>query len=155
VELESGDLAIEYHEAVHIGMATALPEGLVAPVIRNADHLNLSAVTAERKRLALAARQGRLAAEELSGATFTVSNLGSFGIHAFTAIINPPEAAILAVGRMADRVLARGGKPVVRPTLYLNLTVDHRLVDGATAAKFLTDLQVHLEFQERLASLIG
>jgi pyruvate dehydrogenase E2 component (dihydrolipoamide acetyltransferase) len=109
-------------------------------VIRNADRLGLAEIAAARADLVARAQAGKLAVTELQGGTFTISNLGMFGIDQFSAIINPPQAAILAVGRIADRVVAVDGKPKVRPMMTLNLSSDHRVVDGARAARFLDHL---------------
>jgi pyruvate dehydrogenase E2 component (dihydrolipoamide acetyltransferase) len=107
------------------------------PVIRDADRLGLEEIAKARADLVARAQAGKLSVDELQGGTFTISNLGMFGIDQFSAIINPPQAAILAVGRIADRVVAVDGKAKVRPMLTLNLSSGHRVVDGARAARFL------------------
>jgi pyruvate dehydrogenase E2 component (dihydrolipoamide acetyltransferase) len=125
---------------VNVGIAVALDDGLMVPVVHDADDLELHEVAARRKQLVEAARSGRLRPEDVSGGTFTVSNLGMYGVDAFAAIVNPPQAAILAVGRITDRVIPVAGKPEVRSTLVLCLSFDHRVVDGARGAQFLDTL---------------
>ncbi len=132
-------------DAIHVGIALALDDGLLVPVLRDADKKDLSELAREREQLEQHARAGKLAEHESSGAIFTVSNLGTLGVDRFTAIVNPPEAAILAVGRVADRVIAREGSSAVRPVATLTLSVDHRVADGATAARFLTAVAERLE----------
>lgn len=131
--------------AVGVGLAVALDDGLVVPVIHDADKLDVPALAARREDLVSRAREGRLEAGDVQGGTFTLSNLGMYGIDAFTAIINPPQAAILAVGRIADRVVAVGGLPAVRPVLTLTLSCDHRVVDGARGSAFLQALAETIE----------
>jgi pyruvate dehydrogenase E2 component (dihydrolipoamide acetyltransferase) len=131
------DGRIVANEGVHVGLAVAVEDGLLVPVIRNADRLGLEEIAQARADLVARAQAGKLGVNELQGGTFTISNLGMFGIDQFSAIINPPQAAILAVGRIADRVVAVDGKAKVRPMLTLNLSADHRVVDGARAARFL------------------
>ncbi|HZA81504.1 MAG TPA: dihydrolipoamide acetyltransferase family protein [Actinomycetes bacterium] len=134
------------HKRVHVGIAVAVSGGLVVPVIRDADHKTLTQVAREARELAGRARAGRLAAGEMGGGTFTVSNLGMFGIDQFTAVINPPEAAILAVGAaLAEPVVGDGGAVVVRRRMRLTLSIDHRALDGATGAQFLAQLKTTLE----------
>lgn len=135
---------------VHIGLAVAVEDGLLVPVIRDADRLGLAQIAERRADLVARAQAGKLGVDELQGGTFTISNLGMFGIDQFSAIINPPQAAILAVGRIADRVVAVDGKPKVRPMMTLNLSSDHRVVDGARAARFLDHLARALEDPMRL-----
>jgi pyruvate dehydrogenase E2 component (dihydrolipoamide acetyltransferase) len=120
--------------AIHVGFAAALENGLVVPVVRDADQKGLSEIAQER------GRAGRLRPEDIADGSFTISNLGMYGVDAFNAIINGSQASILAVGRVAERVVARGGQPVVRPTIILSLSCDHRAVDGAHAAEFLDTL---------------
>jgi pyruvate dehydrogenase E2 component (dihydrolipoamide acetyltransferase) len=139
------DDRIRYHAEVHIGMAVAIEDGLITPVIRNADRKGLLEITAESKALAERARARRLAPEEYTGATFSVSNLGMFDIDEFTAIINPPEAGILAVGRIAQRPVVVDGAVVARRTMRVTMSCDHRVVDGATGAKFLQTVKLMLE----------
>jgi pyruvate dehydrogenase E2 component (dihydrolipoamide acetyltransferase) len=134
------------HKRVHVGIAVAVSGGLVVPVIRDADHKTLTQVAREARELAGRARAGRLAAGEMGGGTFTVSNLGMFGIDQFTAVINPPEAAILAVGAaLAEPVAGAAGAVVVRRRMRLTLSIDHRALDGATGAQFLAQLKTTLE----------
>jgi pyruvate dehydrogenase E2 component (dihydrolipoyllysine-residue acetyltransferase) len=125
---------------VNVGIAVAIDDGLVAPVVHGADGLDLRKLAARRNELVEAARSGRLRPEDVSGGTFTVSNLGMYGVDAFAAIVNPPQAAILAVGRITDRVIPVAGKAEVRPTLMVCLSFDHRVVDGARGAQFLDTL---------------
>jgi len=128
-----------------VGIAVALDDGLLVPVLRDADRKDLAALARDRQELERAAHAGKLRAEALTGGVFTVSNLGTLGVDRFTAIINPPEAAILAVGRVSERVVAREGAPAVRPIATLTLSVDHRVADSATAARFLADVADRLE----------
>ncbi len=136
--------AIVVGEGAHVGIAVALDEGLIVPVVRNADRKDLATLRREREALEAGARSGKLPADAIGDATLTVSNLGTFGVDRFTAIVNPPEAAILAVGRVAERVVARDGAPAVRPVVTLTLSVDHRVADGAEGARFLADVVKHL-----------
>jgi pyruvate dehydrogenase E2 component (dihydrolipoamide acetyltransferase) len=131
---------IRRNEAVNIAVAVAVSEGVVAPVIRDADRTALSDIAARRRDLTERARAGRLHPADLTDGTFTISNLGMYGVDTFSAIVTPPQAAILAVGAIADRVVAVDGSPAVRPTITLTLSSDHRVVDGAKAAAFLRDL---------------
>jgi pyruvate dehydrogenase E2 component (dihydrolipoamide acetyltransferase) len=133
-------------DEVNIGVATAIDAGLIVPVVHGADRLGMRAIAARLADLTARAREGRLKLEDLQGGTFTVSNLGMFGIDRFTAILNPPQAAILAVGRVVKRaVVAEDDSLVVRPTSTLTLTADHRVLDGASAARFLQTIQRALE----------
>jgi pyruvate dehydrogenase E2 component (dihydrolipoyllysine-residue acetyltransferase) len=132
-------------DGIHIGIAVALDDGLLVPVLRDADTKELEVISRERASLQEGARAGKLPVDALVGAVFTISNLGQQGVDRFTAIVNPPEAAILAVGRVRDLVVARGGSAVVAPVVTLTLSVDHRVVDGAPAAAFLADLVRRLE----------
>jgi pyruvate dehydrogenase E2 component (dihydrolipoamide acetyltransferase) len=133
------------HRRIHIGVAVALPDGLIVPVIRDADTLTITQISAQTRDLATRARAGKLKPEEFSGSTFSVSNLGMFGVDQFTAVINPPEAAILAVGATKQEPVVRDGAVVVGNTMRVTLSIDHRALDGATAAKFLADLVGLLE----------
>lgn len=137
--------ALVLSEAVHVGVAVALADGLIVPVIRDADRKGLGALAREREALEAGARAGKLPADALSGAVFTVSNLGPQGVDRFTALVNPPEASILALGRIADRVVVADGAPAVRKVATLTLSVDHRVADGADAARFLADVVGGLE----------
>jgi len=139
------DDRVRYYGDVHVGMAVAVEDGLITPVIRFADRKGLLEIAAEAKSLAERARARKLQPEEYSGATFSVSNLGMFDIDEFTAVINPPEAGILAVGRIAQRPVVDGGALAVRRTMRVTMSCDHRVVDGATGAKFLQTLKLMLE----------
>ena len=136
---------------INVGLAVALPDGLVVPVIHRADTLDLAGVARRRSELVAAARAGRLAPADLADGTFTITNLGMFGVDRFTAILNPPQAAILAVGRIAERVIAVGGNSVVAPMVSLTLTGDHRAIDGARLAAYLTTLAQLVEEPALLA----
>jgi pyruvate dehydrogenase E2 component (dihydrolipoamide acetyltransferase) len=138
------DEGIVVAEAVHMGVAVALQEGLIVPVIRDAGTRPLSEIARERARLAEKAQAGTLSLEEVEGGTFTISNLGAYGADAFTPIVNPPQCAILGVGRIVDRPAAVNGQVTVCPTVWLSLTFDHRIVDGAPAAQFLRELAERL-----------
>lgn len=143
---------ISYWNTANIGMAVALDDGLIVPVIHNAERLSLQAIQQEVDRLADLARQGKLTLDQVSGGTFTISNMGMFGVDRFTAIINPPQVAILAVGRIVQQFVPdQEGKPVLKPMLNLMLSADHRVVDGAHAAYFLRDLREALETPAMLA----
>lgn len=135
----TGD-AIRPNADVNISLAMAVNEGVVAPVIPRADRAGLGAIAVRRRELAERARANKLRPSDLAGGTFTISNLGMFDVDAFTAIITSPQAAILAVGRIADRVVAVEGQPAVRPVLTLTLASDHRVIDGARAAEFMRDV---------------
>ena len=137
--------AIRLNPDVNISLAIAVPEGVVGAVIPNASTAALAEIATQRKDLAERAKSGRLRPTDITGGTFTISNLGMFGIDAFSAIITPPQAAVLAVGRIADRVVAVNGQPAIRPTMTITLSSDHRVVDGAQAAAFLNDLAEALE----------
>ena len=132
---------IRYFNRVHIGMAVATDDGLIVPVIWDADRKRMSEISRESKELAKRARERRLKPEEFTGSTFSVSNLGMFGIDQFTAIINPPEAAILAIGSGEDKLVVIDGEPVVRKRLRVTMSCDHRIIDGAVGAKFLQALR--------------
>lgn len=144
-----GDKVIRYGQ-VNVGIAVAVEAGLIVPVLRDADHKSLAEIAAESRDMAERARAGRLTPDELNGGTFTISNLGMFGIEHFTAVINPPQAAILAVGGARDEPVARDGEVTVQPTMRLTMTSDHRLLDGAISAAFLSDLVALLERPLRL-----
>ena len=131
------DGAIFQHGGIDIGLAVAIDDGLVVPVLRGADTLTLADIAARREDLVTRAQAGRLRPADIQGGGFTISNLGMYGVDAFSAIVNPPQAAILAVGRIVERVMAVGGQPAVRPTMVLTLSCDHRALDGARAAQFL------------------
>ena len=125
---------------VHVGLAVALDEGLVVPVVHNADQKSLAEIARERARLVDRARANQLISAEISGGTFTITNLGAYDVVAFTPIVNPPEVAILGVGRIVDKVVVYQGKVAQRSMMTLSLSFDHRLVDGAPAAAFLQQI---------------
>jgi pyruvate dehydrogenase E2 component (dihydrolipoamide acetyltransferase) len=133
------------HRRVNIGIAVAVPEGLVVPVVKDADEKPLLEMSAEAHALAAKAREGKLSLDDMSGGTFTLSNLGMFGIDHFTAVLNPPQAAILAVGAAKPEPVVRDGQIAVATTMRLTLSIDHRALDGATAARFLSELRGLLE----------
>lgn len=135
---------------INIGLAVAVEDGLLVPVIYQADTLGLNEIAAKRRTLVLKAQTNKLSPDEMSGGTFTISNLGMYGVDQFKAIVNPPQAAILAVGRIADRVVPVNGQPAVRPMLTLSLSCDHRVVDGARGAQFLQTLAELIESPLRL-----
>jgi len=136
---------IRYWNEVHIGMAVAIEDGLITPVIRNADLKSLREIGAESRELSGRARSRRLKPEEYTGATFSVSNLGMFDIDQFTAVINPPEAGIVAIGSIVAKAVPDGDRVVVRRRLRLTMSCDHRVIDGATGAVFLKTLKQMLE----------
>ncbi|MDR7484679.1 MAG: dihydrolipoamide acetyltransferase family protein [Armatimonadota bacterium] len=142
---------IVFHEAIHIGVAVATEAGLVVPVIHDAGRLSVAEIARRRAELVERARAGRLRPDDIQGGTFTISNLGMYGVDAFVAIINPPQAAILAVGRIAGRVVPVDGQPAVRPMMLLCLSCDHRVVDGVRGAQFLAAL---VDLIEEPASLV-
>jgi pyruvate dehydrogenase E2 component (dihydrolipoamide acetyltransferase) len=136
---------IRLYPEINVGLATAVDEGLVVPVIKGADGLSLTEIALARREMAEKATAGKLALEEVTGGTFTLTNLGMLGVDVFQAIINPPQSAILATGRIAERPVVEDGKVVAGPTIHLTLSVDHRVLDGATAARFLQDLVTLIE----------
>jgi len=136
---------IRYHNRVHLGMAVATNDGLIVPVIFDADTKRMSEISAEAKELAKLARDRKLKPEQYTGSTFSVSNLGMYGIDQFTAIINPPEVGIIAVGTAMDRVVSENGEFKVRKHLRLTMSCDHRAVDGAVGAQFLQTLRRLIE----------
>ncbi|MBB5155830.1 dihydrolipoamide acetyltransferase family protein [Saccharopolyspora phatthalungensis] len=140
----AGDKMLQ-HKRIHLGVAVAIENGLVVPVIRDADRKSVSEIAAESREKAGRAREGKLKLDEMSGGTFSISNLGMFGIEQFSAVINPPEAAILAVGAARDEVQVRDGEFVARKILRVTLSADHRAVDGAVGAAFLQQLTGLLE----------
>ena len=137
--------SVRWHASVHLGLATSRPDGLVVPVIRDAQKLTLVELHQAAKALAARARDGKLLPEEMSGSTFTVSNMGMLNVENFTAIINPGESAILAVSSTLPTPVARDGNVVVRPIMKITLASDHRLVDGAMAARFVNAIKTKLE----------
>jgi pyruvate dehydrogenase E2 component (dihydrolipoamide acetyltransferase) len=138
------------HRRVNIGIAVAVPDGLVVPVVKDADKKSLAEIASEARALAGRAREGKLALEDISGGTFTVSNLGMFGIDQFTAVLNPPQAAILAVGAAKAEPVVREGELAISTVMRLTLSIDHRVLDGATGAVFLGDLTELLEHPLRI-----
>lgn len=145
----AGD-SVRRHRRVHVGVAVAVESGLLVPVVHDADRMSVSEIAARTRDLSAKARERKLRPEEMSGGTFTVSNLGMFGIEQFTAVINPPEAAILAVGAATEELRPRDGAPVVRSVMRVTMSCDHRVVDGATGARFLQTLTALLEAPLRI-----
>jgi pyruvate dehydrogenase E2 component (dihydrolipoamide acetyltransferase) len=139
------DQGVEMYSDINIGIAVALEEGLIVPVIRNADRLSLQELTKQGRELADKAQKKKLFPLDYEGGTFTVSNLGMFGVDSFVAIINPPQCAILAVGQVAPRVVPHSEGIAVRPIMTMSLSADHRVVDGAIAARFLHEIKRLLE----------
>lgn len=139
------DKVIRYYERADIGVAVAIEDGLITPVVRSADQKSLSQIAAEVRELAERARIRKLKPEEYTGATFSVSNLGMFGIDEFTAIINPPEGGILAVGAMSPKPVVRENEIVIRQMMRVTMSCDHRIIDGATGARFLQTFKKILE----------
>jgi len=131
---------VRLHQEINIALAMAVDDGVVAPVIPNADRTNLREIAVQRREMTERARAGRLRPSDIAGATFTISNLGMYQVDAFSAIISPPQAAILAVGSITDRVVPVDGRPAIRPMMTLTLSCDHRVVDGARAAVFLNEV---------------
>jgi pyruvate dehydrogenase E2 component (dihydrolipoamide acetyltransferase) len=136
---------VRYYEQADIGVAVAIEDGLITPVVRAADQKSLSQIAAEVRELAERARSKRLKPEEYTGATFSISNLGMFGIDEFTAVINPPEGAILAVGAMTAKPVVRENEIVIRQMMRVTMSCDHRVIDGATGARFLQTFKKILE----------
>ena len=132
-------------QEIHLGLAVAIEEGLVVPIIHRPDKLNLGEIARQRRELVAKAQAGKLRPADLSGGTFTISNLGMYHVDAFNAIINQPQAAILAVGRIAERVVPINGQPAVQPMMVLTLSCDHRAVDGARGAQFLDTVANYVE----------
>jgi pyruvate dehydrogenase E2 component (dihydrolipoamide acetyltransferase) len=139
------DKTIRFYEQADIGVAVAVEEGLITPVVRGANLKGFAEISREVKELAKRAKERKLQPEEYTGATFSISNLGMFGIKEFTAIINPPEAAIIAVGGANPSAVVREGEIVVRNMMSVTMSCDHRVVDGATGAKFLQTFKQFLE----------
>ncbi len=144
-----GDHILQFDTA-DVGIAVAIEDGLITPVIRDADQKGLAQISAESREMAERARNRRLKPEEYTGGSITLSNLGMFGIDAFIAVINPPQAAIIAVGAVADKVVVRDGQMVVRKMMSATLSGDHRVIDGATGAVYLKELKELLEHPLRL-----
>ena len=145
----AGD-AVVYRSEIYIGLAVALDDGLIVPVVRSADRLGLREIARESARLIEAARGKRLTPDEFEGGCFTISNLGMYGVDSFCAVINPGEAAILGLGRIAERVVARDGWMQVRPMMTMTLSGDHRAIDGTLAAQFMARIKELLENPDEL-----
>jgi len=144
--------AILVHKRIDISVAVAVPEGLVTPVVRNADQKSVVAIGQEVRELAGRAKAKKLKAEEMQDGTFSISNLGMFGIDAFAAVINPPEGAILAIGKVREEPVVRDGQVVAGKKLAMTLSCDHRVVDGAVGATFLAELRSLLEHPMRIVT---
>ena len=136
---------IRRYNTVHLGVAVAIEDGLITPIVRNAETKGIAHISQEVRALAGRAREKKLQPDEYTGATFSVSNLGMFGIHEFTAIINPPEAGILAVGGVEDTPVVVDGEVVVRPRMRVTMSCDHRVIDGAQGSRYLQTLKRMLE----------
>ena len=136
---------VRHFNRVHVAMAVAIPEGLITPVIFDADRKSIGQISAEAKQLAGLARQRKLTPEQYTGSTFSVSNLGMFGIEHFTAIINPPEAGILAIGGVEPKAVVVDGQVIVRQRMRVTMSCDHRVIDGASGAKFLLAVKRYFE----------
>ena len=139
------DGALEVHAEVNLGMAVSVDDGLIVPVLRRADARSLEDIAAEARRLVALTKQGRFASDDLSGGTFTVSNMGMLDLESFTAVINPPQAAILAVGSIKPRAVVRNGAVVAAHTMFVTVSCDHRIIDGVMAGRFLEELKTLLE----------
>jgi pyruvate dehydrogenase E2 component (dihydrolipoamide acetyltransferase) len=145
VNVQYADDALLRFPTANVGIAVAAPQGLIVPVLRSVERLSLAEVAGARADAVARAREGKLTTQDLEDGTFTISNLGMFGVEQFVAVLNPPQAAILAVGAATDTPVARDGHVVVRPMLTLTLTVDHRAVDGAEGADFLRTVKQFVE----------
>ncbi len=143
ISLEGNEIV--QHDAVHIGLAVALEDGLLVPVIKDADQKGLAELTADCKSAGQKAKSGKLKPDEMSGGTFTISNLGMYAVDTFNPVINQPESAILGIGRINEKPVGVDGQIVLRPMMGVSLSFDHRVIDGAPAAAFLTDLKAILE----------
>ena len=139
------DKTIRFYEDADVGVAVAIEDGLITPIVRGANRKGISEISKEIKEMAGRARDKKLQPEEYTGATFSISNLGMFGIEQFTAIINPPEAAIFAIGSAVPKAVVRDGEIVVRNVMNVTMSCDHRVIDGATGAKFLQTFKQMLE----------
>jgi pyruvate dehydrogenase E2 component (dihydrolipoamide acetyltransferase) len=145
VNVQFAEDSLQRFPTANVGIAVAAPQGLVVPVVRSVERLSLAEVAQARGDVVGRARDNKLQQGDLEGGTFTISNLGMYGVEQFVAVLNPPQAAIVAVGATEDRVVARDGNAVVRPMMTMTLTVDHRAVDGAEAADFLRTLKQFVE----------
>jgi len=150
-----GDEAITQHGDVHVGIAVATPEGLITPVVRNADRKSIVDIAAEVRALAEKAKNRKLMPNDYQGSTFTISNLGAWGIEEFTAIINPPNSAILAVGAAEARAVVVDKQIVVRDRMKITMSCDHRVIDGATGAEFLKTLRQYVEQPDRKSTRLN
>ncbi len=146
----NGDSVRRYHR-VHVGVAVAIEDGLVTPVVRDADQKGIGAISAEVRDLAERAKSRRLKAHEITGSTFSVSNLGMYAIERFTAILNPPEAGILAIGGIVDAAVVKNGALVAGKTMTVTMSCDHRVIDGALGARWLGAFVDLIEHPESLA----
>ncbi|MGD2120893.1 MAG: pyruvate dehydrogenase complex dihydrolipoamide acetyltransferase [Gemmatimonadota bacterium] len=144
--------SIRRHHRIHLGVAVAVEDGLITPVVRDANWKGLAEISGDVRQLAARGKEKRLQPEEYTGSTFSVSNLGMFGIHEFTGVINPPEAGIIAVGGIEETPVVEGGEVVVKPMMRVTMSCDHRVIDGATGARFLQTLKEMLE--EPAAALV-
>ena len=138
------------HDHIHIGVAVAVPDGLIVPVVKFADQKTLSHISAEVKAFAEKAKERKLQPEEFTGNTFTISNLGMFGIEAFTAIVNPPDACIMAIGGIKETIIVKDGEMKPGNTMKVTLSCDHRAVDGAVGAAFLVTFKELMEDPVRI-----
>jgi pyruvate dehydrogenase E2 component (dihydrolipoamide acetyltransferase) len=145
-----GDEAITQHGEIHIGIAVSTPEGLITPVVRNADEKSITDISNEVRALADKAKNRKLTPNDYQGSTFTISNLGAWGIEQFTAIINPPNVAILAIGAATPQPVVIDGQVVIRDRMKVTMSCDHRVVDGALGAEYLRTLRSYLEQPVRL-----
>ena len=145
VNARFADDAIELLPSADIGIAVAVPNGLIVPIVRACEVKSIEQIAAESRELVTRTREGKLRQEDLEGGSFTISNLGMYGVEQFVAVLNPPQAAILAVGAMEDRVVVNDGEIAARPLMTLTLTCDHRSLDGATASEFLRTVKDFLE----------
>src|SRR5581483_4487183 len=144
------DDALLLHDAIDVGLAVDAPEGLIVPVLRGVDRLGLREVAQRAAEAAERARANRLGADDLQAGTFTVTTLGALGVDFFTPIVNPPQVAILGIGRVFDKLVLHGERPVQTQAMYLNLSFDHQAVDGAPAARFLQSVKGALELPASL-----
>jgi len=145
VNAHFADDELRIFPSAHIGLAVATERGLVVPVIREVERKSLVQLAPERGQLVERTRESKVTQEDLEDGTFTISNLGMYGVEIFTAVLNPPQAAILAVGAIEEKAIVEEGEVVVRPVMAMTLTCDHRAVDGAKAAEFLRELKLLLE----------
>lgn len=141
---------IVYHDYADIGIAVSSPKGLMVPVVRNAEQMSLAEIEADIKRLAIKARDGKIAIEEMTGGTFTITNGGVFGSMLSTPIINPPQSAILGMHNIVERPVAENGEVVIRPIMYIALSYDHRIIDGKESVSFLVKVKEMLENPETM-----